>query len=284
MLNRNAKLCIIALFLPVSLITQAESTTILENKSSQLENATNELVDWKTYQDDNDGYKMQYPQEWKIVEPSETGFDIPNDFEVTPDDIGTSSGLTDPTTSVTVYVENVSRTLDPASLQIQSLPLEHYANELTGGSLQSSGNIIKNEAITFNGQPAWQVNYIYNYEGSQLFYGSHTFVIKDDKLYEITFATPPLKVEQMRPVGEKIIQTFQFFNNTGSVDPLGQPEKIKPLGSKNAQSNSDCEESYPDVCITMGMECSDVSVRNFQVTGSDPNNFDQDGDGIGCEE
>jgi hypothetical protein len=31
------------------------------------------------------------------------------------------------------------------------------------------------------------------------------------------------------------------------------------------------------------LNCSDVAARNFQVGGSDSNNFDGDGDGIGCE-
>jgi hypothetical protein len=31
------------------------------------------------------------------------------------------------------------------------------------------------------------------------------------------------------------------------------------------------------------LDCSDVSARNFQVGSSDPNNFDGDNDGIGCE-
>ena len=190
-----------------------------ENKSGQLDQTpTNETVGWQSYEDDEDGYKIQYPQEWKTVESNETllGKKISlHDFQITPDDDNPSAlGPAGPTTDVSVNVQNASRTLDPATLKIQSLPLEHYVNELTQGSLQSSGDIVTNEAVTFSGEPAWRVDYIYNYEGSQLFYGSHIFVIKDGKLYEITFATPPLKVEEMLPVGEKIIQTFQFTNNT----------------------------------------------------------------------
>ena len=114
-------------------------------------------------------------------------------------------------------VKDAPRTLDPTTLKIKSLPLEHHANELISGltTTKSEPTVIKNEAINFNGEPAWQVDYIWNFMGIQGHYNTHIFVIKDSKLYEVNFTTPPLKVEEMRPVGEKIIQTFQFFNSTG---------------------------------------------------------------------
>jgi micrococcal nuclease len=50
-------------------------------------------------------------------------------------------------------------------------------------------------------------------------------------------------------------------------------------------SGANCHPSYPNVCIKPpppDLDCSDVSDRNFQVTGSDPHNFDGNDDGIGC--
>jgi hypothetical protein len=49
-----------------------------------------------------------------------------------------------------------------------------------------------------------------------LMYGKSIFIVKDGKVYDIGFTTEPLKVPEMRPVGEKIIQSFQFTNNTSA--------------------------------------------------------------------
>jgi len=47
-----------------------------------------------------------------------------------------------------------------------------------------------------------------------------------------------------------------------------------------------CEKSYPDLCIPKGdtnLSCESIIERSFNVTYDDPNNFDPDGNGIGCE-
>ena len=47
-----------------------------------------------------------------------------------------------------------------------------------------------------------------------------------------------------------------------------------------------CEKSYPDLCIPKGditLTCENIIERSFNVTYNDPNNFDPDGNGIGCE-
>ena len=47
-----------------------------------------------------------------------------------------------------------------------------------------------------------------------------------------------------------------------------------------------CEKSYPDLCIPKGMvelTCYNVLEKSFTVKHDDPNNFDPDKNGIGCE-
>jgi len=49
---------------------------------------------------------------------------------------------------------------------------------------------------------------------------------------------------------------------------------------------SDCDPSYPDICIPPyppDLDCGDISYRNFYVSPPDPHGFDGDKDGIGCE-
>jgi micrococcal nuclease len=47
-----------------------------------------------------------------------------------------------------------------------------------------------------------------------------------------------------------------------------------------------CDPAYPGVCIPSpppDLDCADVSYRDFQVLPPDPQNFDGDHNGIGCE-
>jgi hypothetical protein len=48
---------------------------------------------------------------------------------------------------------------------------------------------------------------------------------------------------------------------------------------------SNCDESYPDVCIASyppDLDCEDIRDTNFRVIGDDPHGLDADSDGIGC--
>ncbi|MBD1853395.1 hypothetical protein H6F87_26130 [Cyanobacteria bacterium FACHB-502] len=52
------------------------------------------------------------------------------------------------------------------------------------------------------------------------------------------------------------------------------------------QAQSNCDPSYPDVCIAPAppdLDCDEIPYRNFRVVGGDPHGFDRDRDGIGCE-
>ncbi len=55
----------------------------------------------------------------------------------------------------------------------------------------------------------------------------------------------------------------------------------------NAFSGStDCDPSYPDVCIPSpppDLDCGEISHRRFRVVGDDPHGFDGNNDGVGCE-
>ena len=63
-----------------------------------------------------------------------------------------------------------------------------------------------------------------------------------------------------------------------------------PVRSSAARptSRSDCDPSYPTVCIPPydrvgDLDCADIPYSNFEVVGDDPHGFDGDGDGRGCE-
>jgi hypothetical protein len=58
-------------------------------------------------------------------------------------------------------------------------------------------------------------------------------------------------------------------------------------GDDSGDDGEDCDNSYPDECIPPpppDLDCSDIDEDDFVVRGSDPHGFDDDNDGVGCEE
>ena len=51
-------------------------------------------------------------------------------------------------------------------------------------------------------------------------------------------------------------------------------------------TDTKCDSSYPDVCISPfppDLDCSEITQSNFRVFQPDKHGFDRDNDGIGCE-
>jgi micrococcal nuclease len=68
--------------------------------------------------------------------------------------------------------------------------------------------------------------------------------------------------------------------------PEVAPSPAGPLPSSPVVTASDCDPSYPAVCIPSpppDLDCANITFRRFAVKPPDPHRFDRDGDGIGCE-
>jgi endonuclease YncB( thermonuclease family) len=53
-----------------------------------------------------------------------------------------------------------------------------------------------------------------------------------------------------------------------------------------APSTGGCDPSYPGVCVPPyppDLDCSQLSISRFRTSGTDPHDFDTDGDGVACE-
>ena len=71
----------------------------------------------------------------------------------------------------------------------------------------------------------------------------------------------------------------------GDKDGIGC-EVGSPSEPVSSTQKSNCDSSYPDVCIPQyppDLDCGEISFKNFKVLAPDPHGFDGDGDGIGCE-
>lgn len=60
-------------------------------------------------------------------------------------------------------------------------------------------------------------------------------------------------------------------------------EQAQTTDNDGSNTNDNNGSNKRISAIGADLDCSDVSARNFQVGSSDPNNFDGDNDGIGCE-
>lgn len=77
--------------------------------------------------------------------------------------------------------------------------------------------------------------------------------------------------------------TSNIISSTPTPNFAGNQPLVDTQLNKN--ENTNCLAAYTSVCIPPGrdLDCKDIPFRRFQVLGSDPFNFDADGDGIGCE-
>jgi hypothetical protein len=63
-------------------------------------------------------------------------------------------------------------------------------------------------------------------------------------------------------------------------------EQAAPRARAERQPDQNCGRAYPDLCVPQpppDLDCRDVTERDFRVLPPDPNDFDRDSDGIGCE-
>jgi len=59
-----------------------------------------------------------------------------------------------------------------------------------------------------------------------------------------------------------------------------------PSNTVQPTQETNCDPSYPDVCIASyppDLDCGEIGFSNFKVVQPDPHRFDGDKDGIGCE-
>jgi hypothetical protein len=120
-------------------------------------------------------------------------------------------------------------------------------------------------------------------KGYSVFYeGGSSVAATAKNTAEITTASGSLIPSLSPPVGQ-VLDSFELIaapEATQAVVQTGQG------GGVGQAVQSECDASYPDVCIPSPppeLNCDDVDFRNFRVLSPDPHGFDGDNDGIGCD-
>jgi hypothetical protein len=120
-------------------------------------------------------------------------------------------------------------------------------------------------------------------KGYSIFYeGGSSVAATAKNTAEITTASGSLIPSLSPPVGQ-VLDSFELIaapEATQAVVQTGQG------GGVGQAVQSECDASYPDVCIPSPppeLNCDDVDFRNFRVLSPDPHGFDGDNDGIGCD-
>ncbi|MGH9974663.1 MAG: PsbP-related protein [Nitrososphaeraceae archaeon] len=198
---------------------------------NQNQNLTTDTAAPTTYENTEHGFAFDYPATWVNEFDSEYEAQL-NNFVV---------ALADPSfidkdgyksTILLVNVSDVHKYLDD-DLQIRANTAEDYArNKIKaenkvdedtnyllrtqtdlgryGGSLHTIDNI-KNTITSIGGENASKVQYIQSYEGEQMVFNIFIYVVKDDKVYELSFYSEPLNVPETLPIGKNIIKSFRFI-------------------------------------------------------------------------
>src|SRR5215212_8283154 len=167
-------------------------------------------------------------------------------------------------------VNSIERTVNLTNAQtnqtIQTVPAKFV--EMTYATVSAPNATASNPGMT---------------KGYSIFYeGGSSVAATAKNTAEITTASGSLIPSLSPPVGQ-VLDSFELIaapEATQAVVQTGQG------GGVGQAVQSECDASYPDVCIPSPppeLNCDDVDFRNFRVLSPDPHGFDGDNDGIGCD-
>jgi hypothetical protein len=157
-------------------------------------------------------FTIQYPTNWEISAKNSTFPYYGTATVISFRPISNTEDLTDhPALSITLT--DVEKVFDRTDMKVKPKTLEQIANDTIifyknpGPLGDTQFKLLKNAALTVADQPGRQIQYITQSLG---LFAMETYVIKDGKLYTISFSAPELRISELLPVAKKITQSFQF--------------------------------------------------------------------------
>ncbi len=197
-------------FKPLASNSESEKIDFTINQTSGQKNHNNSVYN----------FEIDYPQNW-IEEDLNNVYDIGEGktiFKIGAPTNNPDSMRTSANTVISIDTADTSRSLNPNTLQVESLSPADYAkmetNLLSGpmdfGGMQATHDITRNNTTEVSGLPSWRIDYITNISGIQSSYQSKVFVVNEGTLFTIDFFTDPLKVPETLPIFEQVLKSFKF--------------------------------------------------------------------------
>jgi PsbP len=164
----------------------------------------------KTYTSEH--FTIRYPSNWEIS-PKNSSFPYYGSSTIISfRPISNSENLTDHT-ALSVTLTDVEKVLDRKDMKVKPKTLEQIANDTIifyknpGPLGDTQFKLLKNTALTVAGQPGRQIQYITQSLGM---FAMETYVIKDGKVYTISFSAPESRVAEILPIAKNMTESFQF--------------------------------------------------------------------------
>lgn len=155
-----------------------------------------------TYNDTQGRFVVQYPSTWEIA-PKNSSFPYYG---------STTAIVFKPVDETANPLENTLFSISPMDVSRYSLDrLVSSQIALLQDPSSMYGNldveILENNATTVDGLPAKELSYVIHGIGS---FEIQTYVIENDRIYQLTFQTPESKVPSTLPAAQQMIKTLNF--------------------------------------------------------------------------
>ena len=184
----------------ISILSVAANNPIIiihqQNVLAQINN-----ISFKTYVNSIYGILMQYPSDWKKVEPGH--FSQTNNFNIIVGYLSPkeSALYRSPPAALSVGIQNL--------LNSQSITLDQYSDAQIN-FIRKQASVLESNTITLKGDNntrAHKLVYL-NSEGQKIM---QVWTIKDDKAYHITYATNETRYYDYLPPVQKMIDSFEIL-------------------------------------------------------------------------
>jgi hypothetical protein len=201
---------------------QSITSTVPQQQQSQYATlTTNQTKGLNTYENPVYGFAFDFPLDWQLdkftstgpVEDKIIGIESAKSASIPSGTIGSRTGFD-------VSVGEVSTYLDPKSLEVKPLSARDYAvdwlntmSSLSSLHLSITQDVVNSAStVLANESNAWRQEYITNIEGGQAIFNSEIYVVKDGRIYKLSFHTDPLSVPENLPIGKEIVDSFRFIS------------------------------------------------------------------------
>jgi hypothetical protein len=163
-----------------------------------------EISDFLLYENPTLGIKIQYPTDWKKVEPADQYY--------------LEGNIQYPTVSFLSPLENASEVfIENFTISVENLPqnttINAYSNETIKAYKAKGFDLIESNATNLAGNPAYKVTFDHRNELQQAnpdYKLLQIWTIKGDRLYRITFQADAESYAEFLPIAQKMIDSFEI--------------------------------------------------------------------------